>query len=77
MHSCLHRQGITLNKFLPGQKVKRYMKWNNWVLIGLGIWSVLSPWILGFSGLNLVVWNSIMVGSLVVVFAFWNLEKND
>ena len=51
------------------------MKWNNWVLIGLGIWSVLSPWILGFSGLNLVVWNSIMVGSLVVVFASLNLEN--
>jgi len=43
------------------------MRWNNWVLIGLGVWSILSPWILGFSKLNLVVWNSIFIGALVVV----------
>ncbi|HDY73047.1 MAG TPA: hypothetical protein ENH86_00535 [Candidatus Jorgensenbacteria bacterium] len=49
------------------------MRWNYWVLIGLGLWSILSPWILGFSSLNLVTWNSITVGSLVVVFVLWNL----
>ena len=50
------------------------IRWNNWVLIGLGIWSILSPWLLGFSKLNLVVWNSIFIGALVIVFVLWNLS---
>ncbi|MEX1013544.1 MAG: SPW repeat protein [Candidatus Paceibacterota bacterium] len=48
------------------------MKWNNWALIILGIWSISSPWILGFSGLNLVVWNIIMIGGLIIIFTLWN-----
>lgn len=37
----------------------------------LGMWLIVSPWILGFSGLNIVVWNVIIVGVLIVVLAFW------
>jgi len=51
------------------------MKWNNWVLIGLGVWSILSPWILGFSSIDLAAWNSIFLGTLMIVFSFWNLSS--
>lgn len=49
------------------------MKWNDWIILGLGVWSMLSPWLLGFSDLNLVTWNSIFIGALLVVFILWNL----
>ncbi|MEX0689821.1 MAG: SPW repeat protein [Candidatus Paceibacterota bacterium] len=51
------------------------MNWNNWILIVIGVWSVLAPWILGFSGLNLVSWNSIMIGGLIVIFALWDYDS--
>jgi hypothetical protein len=50
------------------------MKWNNWFLAGLGVWSILSPWILGFSKLNIVSWNSIFVGTLIIVLVLWNMS---
>jgi hypothetical protein len=50
------------------------MKWNHWAIIVLGVWLLLSPWLLGYSELNLIVWNNIAVGALVIVFAFWNLS---
>ncbi|HMB17665.1 MAG TPA: SPW repeat protein [Candidatus Paceibacterota bacterium] len=50
------------------------MKWNNWIILGLGVWSILSPWFFGFNDLNLVTWNSIFVGALVIVFALWNFS---
>ncbi len=51
------------------------MKWNQWSLIILGGWSLLSPWILGFSDINLAAWNSILIGALVVLFALWNFSS--
>lgn len=48
------------------------MQWNHWVIAGLGGWLVLSPWILGYSSLNIAMWNSILVGGLIGVFAMWN-----
>jgi len=53
------------------------MRWNHWVLIGLGTWLLLSPWILGFSELNLPVWNVIFAGSLVIIFSLWESSPKE
>lgn len=55
------------------------MRWYHWVVVGLAIWLLISPWLLGYSGLNLIVWNNLIVAILLIVFTFWNLseaEKN-
>jgi hypothetical protein len=49
------------------------MRWNNWLLLVLAFWLFVSPWLLGFSEFNLVVWNNILVGGLIVIFTFWNI----
>lgn len=38
-----------------------------WVNIILGIWLILSPWILGFSGNGGATWNNIIIGLVVAV----------
>lgn len=38
----------------------------------LGLWLLLSPWLLGFSAFNLVAWNNILVGALIIIFVFWH-----
>jgi len=48
------------------------MKWTSIVLIVLGIWLLLSPWVLGFSSLNLPAWNNAVFGILIILFTLWN-----
>lgn len=45
--------------------------WLSWVNIVLGVWLLISPFMLGFmAGRDL--WNSIILGILVIVFAAWS-----
>lgn len=43
--------------------------WEEWVNVVLGVWLILSPWILGFSGMTNAMWNAVIVGLLVGVLA--------
>ncbi|BCP65887.1 SPW repeat protein [Thermus thermophilus] len=44
-------------------------KWQDWANLVLGLWLVLSPWILGFSGTSSATWNAVIVGLLVGLLA--------
>lgn len=46
------------------------MHWHHWAFAGIGFWLILSPWVLGFSALNLPLWNNVLVGGLIVLLAF-------
>ena len=50
------------------------MKWNHIVLVILGVWLIVSPWVLAYSALNLPSWNNILMGTLVIVFTLWNVS---
>jgi len=50
------------------------MKWQHRIIVLLSIWLIISPWILGFSSLNLVVWNNIAVAFLVIILIFWDFS---
>jgi hypothetical protein len=45
------------------------MTWSRWANVILGIWLILSPFILGFIT-SQAIWNNIIVGFLVLAFAF-------
>lgn len=49
------------------------IRWNHWVVIVLGFWLIISPWVLGFAALDIVVWNNIAVGGFAIIFILWNL----
>lgn len=40
-----------------------------WTFLGVGAWVFLSPWILGFSSINLALWSNLLAGALIVVLA--------
>lgn len=48
-----------------------FQKWEEWINAALGLWLVVSPWLLGFSGLTAPLWNQIVVGILVGGLAIW------
>jgi hypothetical protein len=43
--------------------------WQDWANVVLGIWPILSPWSLGFSGMTSAMGNAVIVGILVGVLA--------
>ena len=45
------------------------MTWARWINVTLGVWLILSPFILEFTT-DQAIWNNIIVGFLVMVFSF-------
>ena len=41
-----------------------------WVILVLGVWTIVSPWVAPFLGISLV-WNAIFTGVFVIVSALW------
>lgn len=44
----------------------------NWFIALLGLWQILAPFILGYAGIAAAVWNALIVGLLLIVFAAWS-----
>lgn len=40
--------------------------WPLWVMFGLGVWLIASPFVLGYSHVPLALWNSIIAGIVLV-----------
>ncbi len=53
--------------------VFRVMAWEEWANLLLGLGVAVSPWILGFSGVVLAMWNALLVGAVVAALALWAL----
>jgi hypothetical protein len=47
--------------------------WDQRAIFALGAWLLLSPWIIGFSATAPLMWNSVIFGGLIFVFAGWRL----
>lgn len=51
--------------------VSAFMVWEEWLNFIVGLWLIVSPWVLGFSMVTAAVWNLVIVGLLVVFFSLW------
>jgi hypothetical protein len=49
-----------------------FQQWEEWVNFVLGIWLVISPWVVGFSSLAQARNNAVIVGVVVAALAIWN-----
>jgi len=43
--------------------------WQEWVNMALGIWLLVSPWVLGFHASEALRWNSVIAGVLIPALA--------
>jgi uncharacterized membrane protein YczE len=50
-------------------------RWQDWANLVLGIWLILSPWILGYSATSAALWNALIVGVVVGLMAFLHLQN--
>ncbi len=49
-----------------------FNKWEEWVEVALGAWLIVSPYLLGFSGLMHATVNQVVVGIIVAGLAIWS-----
>ena len=48
-----------------------FHKWEEWVEAALGLWLIVSPYLLGFATQMSPTWNSVIVGIIVAALAVW------
>ena len=47
-----------------------------WVQLVIGAWVMLSPWLLGFSGISVMKWSNVICGLALVVLNAWMLSES-
>jgi hypothetical protein len=47
--------------------------WEEWVNLVLGLWLIISPWVLGFSIAAGAMWTHVILGIIAVVISAWAL----
>lgn len=63
--------GVLITAFAAGALTRPQM-WEEAVNFVLGLWLLLSPMMLGFTGDNIAHWNHVIVGLLICADATWN-----
>lgn len=51
--------------------------WISWVNVVLGVWVLISPWVLGFASSRVPTTNNVIVGIVVIVLAAWSALVTD
>lgn len=58
---------------LAGAALFAFAAWEEWTNVVLGICLLVSPWLLGFGTSAALMWNAVVIGTLVLGFAGWAL----
>jgi SPW repeat-containing protein len=46
--------------------------WVSWLNVLLGIWVLISPWVVGFSSMRIAMTNNVIMGIIVIILAGWS-----
>jgi hypothetical protein len=46
-----------------------------WTLLIVGIWILVSPWVLGFSDISVAMWSNVLCGILLALLGAWSIFK--
>ncbi len=46
-----------------------FAEWEEWVNLVLGVWTVVSPWVVGFAGVTTAMWTHVIIGLVVAALA--------
>lgn len=56
---------------LSATSLAAFRQWEEWINVVLGIWLIVSPWVLTFSTLRNAAANQVIVGIIVGLLALW------
>lgn len=57
--------------------VKNTVSWTSGLNILAGIWLFISPWVLSYQGINVALWNNLIVGAAIAVLALSRVSTPD
>ncbi len=49
------------------------MKWLSWITLALGVWLIISPFVLGYWRVTSALWSQVAAGVLVSLIALWQV----
>jgi hypothetical protein len=55
----------------------RFTQWEEWINLILGLWVMVSPWVLGFAAMAAAMWGHVVIGAAIVVLAALELWMSD
>ncbi|WP_101067341.1 SPW repeat protein [Roseovarius salinarum] len=53
-----------------------FRKWEEWLSMVIGLWLIVSPWVLGVAGTAAATWTFVVVGVLAIALAAWSLYSH-
>jgi hypothetical protein len=56
----------------------RFAVWEEWLNLVVGLWAVVSPWVLGFQGITTAMTAHVIIGAVVAILAaieLWMLNQ--
>lgn len=53
------------------------LKWEDWVGIALGVWMLVSPWVVGFSDHSAATMNALIMGTILVLEELLELNVHE
>lgn len=51
--------------------VVREQSWEEWLNFAIGLWLLAAPFVLGFTANAFAMWNSVIIGLIIVADALW------
>jgi hypothetical protein len=49
----------------------KFAEWEEWIAAALGVWLIISPWVLGFAAMATALWTHIVLGVVIAALAVW------
>jgi hypothetical protein len=66
--------GIAIGAFAFAAFIRPHA-WEEWIDLAVGLWAMISPWLLGFAGVRSAMWAHVIVGLVVAALAAFELWR--
>ena len=50
-----------------------FIKYIGWAHLVLGLWVMVSPWVVGFVYVNAALWSCLVAGLLIIIGGLWEI----
>ncbi|GEM_PF-677800 len=67
------RDGLIGILTLQQERNKIILVNEQWIQLAIGIWILVSPWLLGFSSISIMMWSNLAAGIILILINLWSI----
>jgi len=45
----------------------------HWTAFAVGVWVLVSPWLLGFADISVMKWSNLICGAIIILMSVWDI----